>query len=221
MYRLKSLSHRTENFWFNRSDSLAYSFHLTTTRDRLWIDSRYFHVFQFIIMVIVQAMSILSLPKPKIIGYNWPLSSQYIVNLEFLTKRSDMKEIARPEKWKWNIKNSICVAQIQFWHVCSVFLSYSAPWHRHWKFEGLQIEFLKFHFHFSGRAISFISLLLVKNSKFSKYWLKSGQLYPIILGFGKDITIFVNLKYHSNCYLSKHFLRVQGHNSRVTSQISR
>jgi hypothetical protein len=50
---------------------------------------------------------VISLPKPKIIGYNWPLSSQYIVNFRIFTKRSDMKEIARPEKWKWNFKNSI------------------------------------------------------------------------------------------------------------------
>ena len=46
--------------------------------------------------------------------------------------------------WKWNFKNSICVTQ--FRHVCSVLKSYPASWHRHWKCERPQIEFLKFHF---------------------------------------------------------------------------
>ena len=45
---------------------------------------------------------------------------------------------------KWNFKISICVAQ--FGHVCSVLKSYPASWHRHWKYERPQIEFLKFHF---------------------------------------------------------------------------
>ena len=48
---------------------------------------------------------------------------------------------------------------------------------------------------FWGRAISFISLLLVKNSRYNTD-LKAVN-YTQFLGFGKDITLFVNSKYYS------------------------
>ena len=47
---------------------------------------------------------------------------------------------------------------------------------------------------FSGRAISLISHLLVKNSRYTD--LKAVN-YTQFLGFGKDITLFVNSKYYS------------------------
>ena len=61
---------------------------------------------------------------------------------------------------------------------------------------------------FWGRAISFISLLLVKNSRYTD--LKAVN-YTQFLGFGKDITLFVNSKYYSNCCF-KHFWRAYWHN---------
>ena len=53
---------------------------------------------------------------------------------------------------------------------------------------------------FSGRAISFISLLLVNNSRYNTD-LKAVN-YTQFLGFGKDITLFVNSKYYSIVVLS-------------------
>ena len=50
---LNFISHYTENFWSIEWDSSAYSTLLIIlfTCDRLWIDSRYFLVFQFIVIV--------------------------------------------------------------------------------------------------------------------------------------------------------------------------
>ena len=58
---------------------------------------------------------VISLPKPKKIGWNWPLSS-WLVYCETSTKRNDIEElIARPENWASSIQSA--VAQIQFRHV--------------------------------------------------------------------------------------------------------
>ena len=49
---------------------------------------------------------VISLPKPKKIGWNWPLSS-WLVYCETSTKRSDIEElIARPENWASSIQSA-------------------------------------------------------------------------------------------------------------------
>jgi hypothetical protein len=72
---------------------------------------------------------------------------------------------------------------------------------------------LKFHFQ-GGKFLSYHFFWL------EIYWLRAVNHTQLILGFGKDITLFVNLKYHSHCYLLKHLLRVRWYNLQVTSQIS-
>ena len=77
---------------------------------------------------------------------------------------------------KWNFKNSICVAQ--FRHVCSVLKSYPASWHRHWKCEGPQIEFLKFHFE-GGQCLLY-----------HLFWLR---IHDIILTWKRSIIFIPNV----------------------------
>jgi hypothetical protein len=48
--------------------------------------------------------------NPKLIGYNWPLSSHYIVNFRICYQKKWYERNCSPWKWNFNFKNSILPA---------------------------------------------------------------------------------------------------------------